>query len=151
LPSYTPRHWVARVPRGCHSPYSLLWAPEGAQLTMTVGPRYIAWDQYSKKTLSRNRPQRKHGCSHCCVRYWAPEYQLWVLIGSACVVVGCGWFPHNYFEIISKMGLWYKLLKYKSYSNIYFKGTQLGATFNFNTNSLLKLQSVAMGWEPVPA
>jgi hypothetical protein len=29
LPSYTPRHWVARVPRGCHSPYPLFWAPEG--------------------------------------------------------------------------------------------------------------------------
>jgi hypothetical protein len=28
-PSYTPGHWVARVPRGCHSPYPLLWAPEG--------------------------------------------------------------------------------------------------------------------------
>jgi hypothetical protein len=28
-PSYTPGHWVARVPRGCHSPYPPLWAPEG--------------------------------------------------------------------------------------------------------------------------
>jgi hypothetical protein len=27
LPSYTPRHWVARIPRGCHSPYPLVWAP----------------------------------------------------------------------------------------------------------------------------
>jgi hypothetical protein len=31
LSSYTPRHWVARVPRGCHSPYPLLWAPEGGR------------------------------------------------------------------------------------------------------------------------
>jgi hypothetical protein len=28
-PSYTPGHWLAWVPRGCHSPYPLLWAPEG--------------------------------------------------------------------------------------------------------------------------
>jgi hypothetical protein len=28
-PSYNPGHWVARVCRGCHSPYPLLWAPEG--------------------------------------------------------------------------------------------------------------------------
>jgi hypothetical protein len=28
-PSYTPGHWVVQVPRGCHSPYPLLWAREG--------------------------------------------------------------------------------------------------------------------------
>jgi hypothetical protein len=27
-PSYTPGHWVARVPRDRHFPYPLTWAPE---------------------------------------------------------------------------------------------------------------------------
>jgi hypothetical protein len=38
------------------------------QLTRN-GPRYIAWDQPSKKTLPRKRPQRKHGFqqfAYCC-------------------------------------------------------------------------------------
>jgi hypothetical protein len=34
-PSYTPRHWVARVPRGCHSPYPLLRDPEGYRVDKT--------------------------------------------------------------------------------------------------------------------
>jgi hypothetical protein len=29
LPSYTPRHWVAQVPRECHFMYPQMWAPEG--------------------------------------------------------------------------------------------------------------------------
>jgi hypothetical protein len=29
LPSYTPGHWIALVPRGRRNPYPLTWAPEG--------------------------------------------------------------------------------------------------------------------------
>jgi hypothetical protein len=32
LPSYTPGHWVARVPRDHHFPYPLTWAPEGEHI-----------------------------------------------------------------------------------------------------------------------
>jgi hypothetical protein len=50
LPSCTPRHWVARVPRGCHSPYPLLWAPEGEVKAFGFGSPYIASGRTPQKT-----------------------------------------------------------------------------------------------------
>jgi hypothetical protein len=74
LPSYTPRHWVARVPRRCHSPYPLLWTPEGKILGESHGVFYKACDRTAKKTLRQLRwpilasgtDHKENNSSHCC-------------------------------------------------------------------------------------
>jgi hypothetical protein len=78
LSSYTPRHWVARVPRGCHSPYPLLWAPEGSasqQLIVLV----IAGERTTKKTPLRI-PYCWIGC--CCLGTELVENAVFPLLRS---------------------------------------------------------------------